>query len=250
MVVAAVLAIVLLQAGFSIPELLLFTALLNAVVAIYIFALVPEFVTRFVAWLVIKLLYRIEIRGVEQHIPDEGAALIVCNHVSFMDALLLAGAVPRPIRFVMYYRIYNVPGMNLAFRAARAIPIAGSKEDPELMQRAFDEIDAALAAGELVGIFPEGGLTKDGEIAPFRPGVERILAARPVPVVPMALRGMWESMWSRRNAQAERGTLGRMRLPRRFRAQIEIVAEAPLAPEGLSAATLEARVRDLRGDRA
>lgn len=250
MVAAAGLSIVLLGAGFSVPELFLYTALLNAAVAVYIFALVPEFVTRFVAWLVIKALYRVEIRGVEQHVPDEGAAIVVCNHVSFMDALLLAGAVPRPIRFVMYYKIYDVPVLNLAFRAARAIPIAGAKEDPELMQRAFDQIDAALANGELVGIFPEGGLTRDGEIAPFRPGVERALERRPVPVVPLALRGMWASMWSRRNAVPGNTWLDRMRLPRRFRARIEIVADAPIPAEHASAAGLEAKVRELRGERA
>jgi 1-acyl-sn-glycerol-3-phosphate acyltransferase len=245
MVVAAGLAIVLLQNGFTIPELFLYTALLNAVVAAYIFALVPEFVTRFVSWVLIKLMYRVRIRGVEEHVPDEGAALIVCNHVSFMDALLVAGAVPRPIRFVMYYKIYHLPLMNLAFRAARTIPIAGSKEDPELMERAFAEIDAALANGELVGIFPEGGLTRDGEIATFRPGVERILATRPVPVVPMALRGMWASMFSRRDQR-----IGRARLPRRFRASIEILAQAPIAPQEASAAVLEAKVREMRGELA
>ena len=245
MVIASVLAIALLRSGYNIPQLLLYTALLNAIVAIYIFALVPEFVTRFVAWIIIKLLYRIDIRGVEEHIPDEGPALIVCNHVSFMDALLLGGAVPRPIRFVMYYKIYNLPLMNLAFRAARAIPIAGKKEDEALMHRAFEEVDAALAAGELVGIFPEGGLTKDGEIATFRPGLEHILARRPVPVVPMALRGMWDSMWSRQDSRMRRA-----RLPRRFRANIDIVAGPPVAPEEASAAVLEAKVRELRGDKA
>jgi 1-acyl-sn-glycerol-3-phosphate acyltransferase len=250
MVAAALLAILLLRAGLSVPELFLYTALLNAAVAVYIFALVPEFVTRFVAWLVIKALYRVEIRGVEQHVPDEGAALVVCNHVSFMDALLLAGAVPRPIRFVMYYKIYHVPVLNLAFRAARAIPIAGAREDEALMQRAFAEIDAALANGELVGIFPEGGLTRDGEIAKFRPGVERVLATRPVPVVPLALRGMWASMWSRRNAVPGNSWLDRMRLPRRIRARIEIVADAPVPRTQASAAALEAKVRELRGDRA
>ncbi|MFB9068618.1 MFS transporter [Pseudofulvimonas gallinarii] len=244
MVAAAVLAIVLLQAGLNIPELLLVTAVLNALVAIYIFTLVPEFVARFVSWLAIKALYRIDIQGLE-HIPDEGPALVVCNHVSYMDALLLMGAVPRPIRFVMYYRIFNIPGMKQLFKAARAIPIAGSKEDPDVMERAFAQIDAALAAGELVGIFPEGGLTTDGEIAPFKRGVERILATRPVPVVPMALRGMWASMWSRRDSR-----LHRARLPRRFRARIGIIAGPPIAPEQASAASLEAAVRALRGDRA
>jgi 1-acyl-sn-glycerol-3-phosphate acyltransferase len=243
MVVAALLAIVLLQLGLSIPQLFLATALLNALVAVYIFTLVPEFIARFASWIVIKALYRIELRGLE-HVPDTGPALIVCNHVSYMDALLVMGAVPRPVRFVMYHKIFAIPGLSWLFRAARAIPIAGAREDPELMARAFAQIDAALAAGEVVGIFPEGGLTDDGEIAPFRPGVERVLAARPVPVVPMALQGMWASMWSRRDTRR-----GRMRLPRRLRARIAVVAGAPVAAADASAASLEAQVRALRGDK-
>jgi 1-acyl-sn-glycerol-3-phosphate acyltransferase len=245
MVLAAVLAIVLLGAGLSIPQLMLITAVLNAAVALYIFTLVPEFVMRFVAWLMIRVLYRLRIDGVEEHVPDEGAAVLVCNHVSFMDALLLGGAVPRPVRFVMYYRIYRIPVLNWLFRTAGAIPIAGAREDPALMERAFAEIDATLARGDLIGLFPEGGLTADGEIAAFRPGIERILAARPVPVVPLALRGMWASMWSRRETR-----VGRSRLPRRFRARVELLAGPPVAPEHATAAALEAQVRALRGDAA
>ncbi|HRQ36260.1 MAG TPA: 1-acyl-sn-glycerol-3-phosphate acyltransferase, partial [Chiayiivirga sp.] len=244
MVTAAILAILLLHLGLNVPQLLLCTAILNALVAIYIFTLVPEFIARFVAYLVAKALYRLDVNGLE-HVPDEGAALIVCNHVSFMDAVLVLGAVPRPTRFVMYYRIFDLPGMNIVFRATRAIPIAGSQEDPALMERAFAEIDAALAAGELVCIFPEGALTRDGEITPFRKGVERILETRPVPVIPMALRGMWASMWSRRDSR-----LHRMRLPRRFRARVELAVGEPVAAEFASAAALEARVRELRGDMA
>lgn len=242
MVTAAILAILLLHLGLNVPQLLLCTAILNALVAIYIFTLVPEFIARFVAYLVAKALYRLDVNGLE-HVPDEGAALIVCNHVSFMDAVLVLGAVPRPTRFVMYYRIFDLPGMNIVFRATRAIPIAGSQEDTALMERAFAEIDAALAAGELVCIFPEGALTRDGEIAPFRKGVERILETRPVPVIPMALRGMWASMWSRRDSR-----LHRMRLPRRFRARVQLAVGEPIAPELASAAALEARVRELRGE--
>lgn len=244
MLAAAAFAVALLQSGFNIPQVLLALAVLNIAVAVAIFVMVPEFVARFASWLVIKTLYRIDLRGIE-HVPEDGPALIVCNHVSYMDALLLMGAVPRPTRFVMYYKIFDIPVMNLVFRAARAIPIAGAKEDPAVMARAFEQIDAALAAGEVVGIFPEGALTKDGEIAMFRGGVERILATRPVPVVPMALRGMWQSMWSRRNAR-----LRRLRVPRRVRARVEIVVDAPVAPEQASAAALEAKVRALRGDRA
>jgi 1-acyl-sn-glycerol-3-phosphate acyltransferase len=167
-----------------------------------------------------------------------------------MDALILSACVPRPVRFVMYYKIFNIPVMSWIFRTARAIPIAGAREDPALMQRAFEEIDRALADGEIVGIFPEGALTRDGGIAPFKSGVERILAQRPVPVIAMAMRGMWASMWSRRSARAEGGRLDRMRVPRRFRAHVEVIADAPVDGASASAGQLEARVRALRGDAA
>ena len=234
--------------GWSIPQVLLALALLNALVAAYIFTVVPEFAMRFISWVLVRALYRLRVRGVEAHVPDDGPALLVCNHVSYMDALILSASIPRPVRFVMYYRIFNIPVMSWIFRNARAIPIAGVREDPVLMQRAFEEIDRALADGELVGIFPEGALTRDGGIAPFKSGVERILAQRPVPVIPMALRGMWASMWSRRSTRAEGGRLDRMRVPRRFRAHVEVVAEAPVDGASASAGQLEARVRALRGD--
>ena len=220
-------------------------AIANAVVAIWIFTIVPEFLMRVLSWLLVRTLYRLRLHGIEKNVPDEGPALIVCNHVSYMDALILAATIPRPVRFVMYYRIFNIPVMSWIFRTAKAIPIAGAKEDPELMRRAFEEIDAALAAGEIVGIFPEGALTKDGEIAAFKSGVEKILERRPVPVVPMALKGMWTSMWSRRDTR-----LGRMRVPRRFRAHVEVMAGEPMDGATATADVLEARVRALRGDAA
>jgi 1-acyl-sn-glycerol-3-phosphate acyltransferase len=229
---------------WSIPQFFLAIGILNAIVAIYIFTLVPEFLMRFLSWLLVKALYRLRVQGIE-NIPDQGAALLVCNHVSYIDALLIGGAVPRPARFVMYYKIFNTPGAAWLFRAARAIPIAGAREDAALMEKAFADVDAALAAGELVCIFPEGALTRDGEIAPFKAGVERILARRPVPVIPMALRGMWVSMWSNRNSR-----LRQLRMPRRFRAHIELIVDAPVPAERASASMLEAKVRELRGDAA
>ncbi|MBO9880510.1 MFS transporter [Xanthomonas sp. D-109] len=228
--------------GLSIPQVFLALAIANAVVAIWIFSIVPEFLMRFLSWVMVRTLYRLRLHGIERHVPEEGAALIVCNHVSYMDALVLAAAIPRPVRFVMYYRIFNIPVMRWIFRTAKAIPIAGAREEPELMQRAFDAIDAALAEGELVCIFPEGALTKDGEIAAFKSGVEKILARRAVPVVPMALRNMWTSMWSKRDSR-----LRRMRVPRRFRAHVEVIADAPVPGAQASAESLEAQVRRLRG---
>jgi 1-acyl-sn-glycerol-3-phosphate acyltransferase len=230
--------------GLDAAQIFLAAALLNVLVAWYIFTLVPEFAMRFITWVLVNTLYRVRVDGSEQ-IPEEGPALLVCNHVSFMDALLLMANLRRPIRFVMYYKIFKIPLLSFVFRTARAIPIAGHKEDPALLQQAYDAIDAALADGEVVCIFPEGGLTGDGAIAPFRAGVEKILARRPVPVVPMALRGLWGSVWSRRDTM-----LGRSRLPRRFRARVELVVDTPRLPAHASAAELEARVRELRGDQA
>lgn len=250
-VLAAVICIVLQRfLGWTIPQLFLALAIANAVVAIYIFTLVPEFLMRFLSWALVRALYRLRLHGIEKQVPDEGAALLVCNHVSYMDALILSASVPRPVRFVMYYKIFNVPVMSWIFRTAKAIPIAGARENPELMQKAFDEIDAALADGQLVGIFPEGALTRDGQIAPFKSGVERVLErardnGRPVPVVPMALKGMWTSMWSHRD-----GRMHRMRVPRRFRAHVEVMAGEPVIGPAVSAEQLEAKVRQLRGDDA
>jgi 1-acyl-sn-glycerol-3-phosphate acyltransferase len=200
---------------------------------------------RFLAWVYVSLMYRVRSTGVEENVPDEGAALLVCNHVSYMDALVLSGAIPRPIRFVMYYKIFNTPGAGWLFKTARAIPIAGGREDAALMEKAFAEVDAALAAGELVCIFPEGALTKDGEIAKFKSGVERILAQRAVPVVPLALKGLWSSMWSKRSSR-----LGQLRVPRRLRARVEVVAAPALPGATATAAQLEAIVRELRGSAA
>ncbi|MEO9090870.1 MAG: 1-acyl-sn-glycerol-3-phosphate acyltransferase, partial [Rhodanobacter sp.] len=229
--------------GLDAAQIFLAAALLNVLVAWYIFTLVPEFVMRFITWVLVNTLYRVRVEGM-QHLPEEGPAVLVCNHISFMDALLLMANLRRPVRFVMYYKIFNAPLLSFVFRTAKAIPIAGHKQDPAVLQQAWDAIDAALADGELVCVFPEGGLTLDGAVAPFRSGVETILARRPVPVVPMALRGLWGSVWSRRDSR-----LGRMRLPRRFRARVELVVDAPLPPQHVTAATLEARVRELRGDR-
>ena len=241
-VAASLLCLALRQwVGWSIPQLFLALAIANTLVAVWIFTIVPEFLMRFLSWVLVRALYRLRVRGVETNVPDEGPALLACNHVSYMDALILSAAIPRPVRWVMYHRIFDIPVLRWIFRTARAIPIAGAREDPALMQRAFDTIDAALADGELVGIFPEGTLTRDGHIAPFKSGVERILERRLVPVVPLALRGMWASMWSRRDTR-----VGRMRVPRRFRAHVELVAGEPM-PAGTRKQALEARIRELRG---
>ena len=178
MVLAAMVAIVLFQAGLTIPQLFLVTALLNAMVAIYIYTLVPEFLMRFLVWLLIHSVYRLRKSGLES-IPDAGPALLVCNHVSFVDALIIAAACRRPVRFVMDHAIFRIPVLNFVFRTGRAIPIASSRENPQLLEKAYDEIARGLEAGDVICIFPEGRVTDNGEIYPFRPGVSRIVERTP-----------------------------------------------------------------------
>lgn len=241
MVASALLSILFLSvAGLSVPELFLVVSLMNVAVNCYIFKIVPEFSMRFLVWLLGHSMYRVEARGL-QVIPDEGAAVVVCNHVSFVDALLLAGAVRRPMRFVMYYKIYNLPVLNFIFRTAGAVPIAARHEDERIYAQAFERISQYLQCGELVCIFPEGKLTSDGQINTFRGGIERILEDNPVPVIPLALQGLWGSFFSR---APQRG------LFRRLWSRIGLVAGQPLPASEASCARLQAEVQALRGERA
>ena len=240
MVVGALGAAAALGAGLSIPALFGLAALLNALVAIYIYGLVPEFLLRFMAWMLVKAVYRLRTEGIE-HIPTEGPALLAANHVSFADAVVIMGASPRPIRFVMDYRIFRIPVLSFIFRHCGAIPIASAKEDPVMMEKAFAEVSTALQNGELVGIFPEGGITRDGEVQVFRAGISRILAANPVPVVPLALSGLWGSYFSRVDGHA-------MKTPfrRGLFSSIVLRAGMPLAAD-VTPAQLREQVRALRG---
>jgi hypothetical protein len=200
MMVAAAFGAAVLALGASVPLLLLLTALLNAAVAVYVYSLVPEFLLRLIAWLLVHTIYRLKERGLE-NFPEEGAALLVCNHVSFVDGLVISAACPRPVRFVMESAIFSVPVIHLLARGMKAVPIAPRKEDPEVYEHAFATVAQELAHGQLVCIFPEGRLTTDGTIGEFRPGLMRILQETPVPVVPMALSGLWGSLFSRHSAR-------------------------------------------------
>jgi 1-acyl-sn-glycerol-3-phosphate acyltransferase len=242
MVMAAALGALLLGVmQLNVAEAFLVTAIMNAAVAIYIYSLVPEFLVRFLAWLLIHSLYRIDKADLER-IPEQGPALIVCNHVSYVDPIVIMGSCRRPIRFVMYHTIFDLPVLRWVFKQARSIPIAPAKEDAALLERAYDEIASALEAGELVCVFPEGGLTPDGDIHEFKPGVERIVARTPVPVVPLALRGLWGSVFSREGGRAF------FKLPRGFRSHIELIAGEAVDPATVSAEALQMRVAELRGD--
>jgi len=242
MVAAAGVAIVLLGQGFSIPQMFLVTALLNALVAIYIFSLVPEFLVRFLAWLLIHTVHRVATVDVER-IPDEGPAVLVCNHVSYVDAIVIGAASPRPIRFVMDHRIFNMPLLGWIFRTAKAIPIAPAKEDPFLMERAFIDIAQALHEGDLVCIFPEGKLTSTGEMNEFRGGIAKIVERSHVPVIPMALRGLWGSVFTR-----DPGNLFERSFSRGWRSKLALAVGMPVAPKEATPEYLYEQVRVLRGE--
>jgi 1-acyl-sn-glycerol-3-phosphate acyltransferase len=242
-VAAAAFGAAVLAVGMSVPQLLLLTALLNAGVAVYIYSLVPEFLLRFLSWLLVHTVYRLDERGLD-NIPEEGAALLVCNHVSFVDALIISAACHRPIRFVMENSIFSAPVINVLARGMKAVPITAKKEDHDIYEHAFATVARELADGQLVCIFPEGHLTFDGAIGPFRPGVMRILAQTPVPVIPLALSGLWGSLFSRRTPSVWR------RLPRKLWAKVRIAAGAPVSPREANPEMLQERVAALCADPA
>jgi 1-acyl-sn-glycerol-3-phosphate acyltransferase len=240
MVAAAILAAGALQAGMTIPQVLLLTGILNAVVAIYIYGIVPEFLLRFLAWILVHIVYRLDKRGLD-NIPQEGPALLICNHVGFADAIVISAAASRPVRFIMESSIFKIPVLSTIFRGMKAIPVAPAKEDPEVYERAFQIVAAELRDGNLVCIFPEGRLTADGEMREFRPGMLRILKETPVKVVPMALTGLWDSMFSRKYPSIWQ------RWPRRIWAKIGLRVGTPIDPENADLETLRQRVLELRG---
>ena len=239
MIVSSIGVGALLAAHFTIPQVFLIVGLLNAVVAFYIFMLVPEYFLRFVAFIVTRVVYRFKVRG-DEHIPTVGAAILVCNHVSFVDPVLLMAASPRPIRFIMDHKIFAMPVLGWFFRLAKAIPIAPQREDPAAYEQAFAKARQVLAEGDLLCIFPEGAITRDGQLAEFKGGVMKLLETNPVPVVPLALQNLWGSFFSRKDGSA-------MSQPfrRGWFSRVGLVAGDALPPAGVTPASLRERVASL-----
>lgn len=241
MVLASVVAIILLSfIGLTIPQLFLVVGLLNIGVNVYIFTIVPEFTLRFLMWLTSHSIYRVSHQGLD-NIPDQGSCVLVSNHVSYIDALLIGGAIKRPIYFVMHYKIFNIPLLKYVFRLAGAIPIAGRNEDKAIFEEAFVKIAKALQQGKLVCIFPEGKLTTDGEIAVFKGGIEKIIKDTPVPVIPLAIQGLWRTSFSRNPKR---------KILRSFAAPIKVIADKPIPAEQVDRKLLQEKVQLLREDKA
>ncbi|RTL28158.1 MAG: MFS transporter [Burkholderiales bacterium] len=239
MIVSSLMAGALLGRGFSIPEVFAATALLNVLVVGYVFWLMPEYIVRLVMLFVTRIVYRLKVRG-DENLPTDGAAILVCNHVSFVDAVILGVCSPRPMIFLMDHRIFKTPGMGWFFRAVKAIPIAPQKEDPKAYERAFERARAVLREGELLCLFPEGAITKDGQMQPFKPGIMKILETNPVPVIPSALHNLWGSTFSRIEGAAMAKPLRRGLFNR-----IGLVVGAPVAPQDVTPEGLQTRVQAL-----
>lgn len=236
MVVAAVLIMVMNGAGISIPKILGIFALINLGFSFFLyFKAYTEETLRFIGQVLSYLFYDLEIEG-KHNIPKNGGAIIACNHVSYVDWLLVMAVAPRPVRFVIDHIYYNKPGMSFWYDQARLIPIATRKESEETLNRAFDRIAANLESGQCLGIFPEGYLTKNGKMRSFQPGISRIVKKTPAPVIPMAIDGLWGSFFSHSNRGPLKG------LPTFKRRKVKITIGAPIAPENLDLKDLELKI--------
>ncbi len=242
MVTAGLAAMLFLSLGNTIPGLILVTGIMNFIVAVYIYKMVNEFLWRFIVWISLHTIYRVKTTNLH-HVPKKGAAVLVCNHISFVDALIIAGYIQRPVRFVMDHHIFSNFILGPVFRLAKAIPIASAKEDPTVLESAYQQIKSALDDGEVVCIFPEGAITRDGNMGPFKSGIEKIIKASPVPVIPMAIQGLWGSYFSRKKGKAMSG------LPSFPVPKVNLLATKAIAPEHVSAQGLYDAVFELRGDK-
>jgi 1-acyl-sn-glycerol-3-phosphate acyltransferase len=239
MIVSSLMAGALLGAGFSIPEVFGVTALLNVLVVGYLFWLMPEYIIRLVMLVITRVIYRLRVKG-DEHMPTDGPAILVCNHVSFVDAVILGVCSPRPMIFLMDHRIFKTPGLGWFFRAVKAIPIAPQKEDPQAYERAFERARAVLNEGELLCLFPEGAITRDGKLAPFKPGLLKILETNPVPVIPAALHNLWGSYFSRIEGAAMSKPLRRGLFNR-----VGLAVGEPIAPAQVTMDSLQQKVQQL-----
>jgi 1-acyl-sn-glycerol-3-phosphate acyltransferase len=243
MVGASVTLLALIRFRFTTAQMFLTLAVLNALVATYVYTVIPEFLFRFLVWCLTSFMYRLKVIGAE-NIPRHGAAVLVCNHVSFVDWMILSAGIKRPVRFVMDHHFARNWFMRRFAKRAKVILIAPARVDRALMERAFEQAAFELRDGELVGIFPEGKLTPDGELSPFKPGIERLVQETPVAVIPMALCNLWGSFFSRKDGPA----FGKW--PRRFWPRIELRIGAPIPPAQATAPLLQSRVAELLGPEA
>ena len=242
MVASALIIMLLYAIGLTSANILVVLALMNLVVGVFILAAVPEFLLRFGVWALAKTIYRLKYEG-RSHVPMDASALVIANHISFIDWFIISAACQRPVRFVMHYSFFKIPIVQWVFKAGGVIPIAQESENPEIKKRAFELIDEGLKKGDLVCIFPEGAISRDGELDTFRPGVTKILESCPVPVVPIAISGLWGSYFSRFKGSALSG------MPKPKRRKITVDIGSPMDPADVTTDSLKEKITQMLKNR-
>ena len=179
---------------FDPPTIFLASAVLTLIATIYVLTILPDMLLRFLLWLFTHSVYRIKVTG-RDNIPDKGGALFVCNHLSFVDGLMLIASTDRFVRFIMYKGIYDMPLVKPFVKIMGAIPIS-SQLRPREMLRSLQEASDAINRGEVVCIFAEGQITRIGQLLPFRRGLTRIMKDVHAPIIPVCLDGVWGSIFS------------------------------------------------------
>lgn len=242
MVLSALFAIVLLKLGLNIPHLFLVAAIINAGISAFIFFHIPEFFMRFSVYLLATTSYKIVAKG-QENLPTRGPVIYACNHVSFIDVVIITAISITPIRFMMDWQLYNAPILKQLSKLAKAIPIAGKHEDETVKNQAFYRAVEALNHGEVVCIFPEGVITKDGQLGEFKHGITKLVNQTHASVIPMAVQGLWGSFFSRRYGKAM------SHFPKNWkRSKVGLNIGKPIPYEEFNLDTLKAEIQRLHDD--
>jgi acyl-[acyl-carrier-protein]-phospholipid O-acyltransferase/long-chain-fatty-acid--[acyl-carrier-protein] ligase len=223
----------------SVPNVFLIGAIMTFASTVYALMLMPDSVLRLLAWVLVHSIYRMRVKG-RENIPVKGGALLVSNHLSLIDAILLAGSTERHIRFLIYKGYYDRPVIGLFARAARAIPIS-SEQRPRDMIVSLRSASEAIRSGEIVCIFAEGQMTRIGQLLPFRKGFERIMKGVDAPIIPVQLDGLWGSIFS-----FERGRF-LWKMPKRALHPITVSYGAPMLSTSTAFAVRQA-VQELQSE--
>ncbi|MEM7617382.1 MAG: 1-acyl-sn-glycerol-3-phosphate acyltransferase, partial [Pseudomonadota bacterium] len=186
----------------------------------------------------IHTLYKIDYKDFDKCNSHEGAKLIICNHISYMDGLIINAAIKADVRYIIDKTIYNMPIINYFMKLNNAIPIAPTKKDVTL---ALEEISKGLRNGDTICIFPEGRLTYTGNLGRFKPGIEWIINRDPVPVYPLALQGLWGSIFSRKYRKSRFKII-----PRKFRPHIKCICGDMIEAEDAKINNLQTKVLQLK----
>ena len=208
-------------------KVFLVTSILTLAGTVYALRLLPDALLRFLLWIATHTFYRIRVEG-RDHIPTKGGALLVCNHLSMLDGLLVQACTGRTVRFLMFKDMYERPWIRPFARLMRAIPIS-SRQRPREMVRALNEAADSIRQGDLVCIFAEGQITRIGQLLPFRRGLERIMRDLDAPIIPLCLDGVWGSIFS---FERQRFL---WKFPRRIPYPVTVVFGRPMPPSSTPA---------------